>query len=205
MAEARRVFIKRLALPPVVFTMLSRLGFSQAKREPEKKDADNLQGHALVEEFFGRLNALDDWFISMDGKEQNQTVVDRFVELFSPDAYCQVGPSKNQLGGVTYHGLAGIRKWADEFSRTYLDLNYRINFKTRREQTTKPVYAFQMPWGDSGVAVEFTAVHTNRSDRKRSWMPGAAFFMFDKEGKIVDLRLYMLRDEAEQTKTYVGM
>jgi len=36
-------------------------------------------------------------------------------------------------------------------------------------------------------------------------MPGAAFFMFDKDGKIVDLRLYRLRDEAEQTKTCVAM
>jgi hypothetical protein len=202
MAEARRVFIKQLALPPFVFTMLSRFGLSQAKPEPEK-GPDNAQ--ALVEEFFGRWNALDDWFLSMDGKEENKTVVDRFMELFNEDAYCQVGPSKNQLGGVTYHGLAAIRKWADEFSRTYLDLNYRINFKTRREQTGKPVYVFQMPWGESGAAVEFTAVHTNRQDRKRFWMPGAAFFMFDKDGKISDLRLYLLRDEAEETKTYVAM
>jgi len=204
MAEARRVFIQRLAFPPFVLAMLSRLGFSQTKSEPEK-GPENQQSLALAEEFFGRLNALDDWFISMDGKEQNKAVVDRFVELFSPDAYCQVGPSKNQLGGVTYHGLEGIRKWADEFSRTYLDLNYRINFKTRREQTAKPVYGFQMPWGDLGLAVEFTAVHTNRTDRKRFWMPGAAFFMFGKEGKILDLRLYLLRDEAEETKTYVAM
>jgi len=29
--------------------------------------------------------------------------------------------------------------------------------------------------------------------------------MFDNDGKIVELRLYMLRDEAEQTKTYVAM
>src|SRR5262245_51137266 len=197
MAEARRVFIKRFALPPFVLTMLGRLGFSQAKGEPEK-GLD--KPPALVEEFFSRWNALDDWFLSMDGKEENKAVVDRFIELFSPDAYCQVGPSKNQLGGVTYHGLSGIRKWADEFSRNYLDLNYRISFKTRREQTAKPVYTYQMPWGDTGVAVEFVAVHTNRSDRKRFWMPGAAFFMFDKEGKITDLRLYLLRDEVEETK-----
>jgi len=202
MAEARRVFIKRLAVPPFVFTMLSRFGFSQAKAEPEKTPS-NMQ--PLVDEFFGRWNALDDWFLSMDGKEENKAVVDRFLELFSPDAYLQVGPSKNQLGGVTYHGLTAIRKWADEFSRTYLDLNYRINFKTRREQTGKPVYVFQMPWGESGAAVEFTAVHTHRTDRKRYWMPGAAFFMFDKEGKVADLRIYLLRDEAEETKTYVAM
>jgi SnoaL-like domain len=157
------------------------------------------------EEFFTRLNALDDWFITMDGKEDNKAVVDRFMELFNPDAYLQVGPSKNQLGGVTYHGVEGIRKWADQFSRSYLDLNYRISFKTREEKTAKPVYTFQMPWGEQGAAVEFTAVYTNRTDRNRFWMPGAAFFMFDKDGKITELRIYMLRDEAEQTKTYVAM
>jgi hypothetical protein len=202
MREARRLFMKRLTLPLFGFTMFGRSGFSQAKAEPDVK-TDKLQ--TLAEEFFGRLNALDDWFISMDGKEENKAVVDRFMELFSSDAYLQVGPSKNQLGGVTYHGVEGIRKWADQFSRSYLDLNYRINFKTRQEKTAKPVYAFQMPWGDQGAAVEFTAVYTNRDDRIRFWMPGAAFFTFDKDGKIVDLRLYMLRDEAEQTKTYVAM
>ena len=105
------------------------------------------------EEFFTRLNALDDWFITMDGKEDNKAVVDRFMELFTPDAYLQVGPSKNQLGGVTYHGVEGIRKWADQFSKSYLDLNYRISFKTRDEKTAKPVYSFQMPWGEQGAAV----------------------------------------------------
>jgi hypothetical protein len=202
MANARRRFLQRLSLPLFGFTMLERIGFSQNKPDAEIKP-DNLQG--LAEEFFGRLNALDDWFISMDGKEDNKAVVDRFMELFNPDAYLQVGPSKNQLGGVTYHGLEGIRKWADQFSLTYLDLNYRINFKTRQEKTAKPVYAFPMPWGDQGVAVEITAVYTNRSDRIRFWMPGAAFFTFDKDGKILELRLYQLHDEAEQTKTYVAM
>ena len=82
-----------------LFVMLCGSAFAQAKPDPEVK-TDKLQ--ALAEEFFGRLNALDDWFISMDGKEDNKAVVDRFMELFSPDAYVQVGPSKNQLGGVTY-------------------------------------------------------------------------------------------------------
>ena len=202
MLHTRRVFLMGLMLPLFVLTMLRRPGFPQAKGEPEMT-AEKLQ--ALPEEFFGRLNALDDWFISMDGKEENKAVIDRFMELFSPDAYLQVGPSKNQLGGVTYHGLEAIRKWADQFSRSYLDLNYRTHFKTRNEKTVKPVYAFQMPWGDKGAAVEFTAVYTNRNDRKRFWMPGAAFFTFDNNGKIVDLRLYMLRDEAEETKTYIAM
>jgi hypothetical protein len=202
MTKGRRLFLERLSLPFFGFTLLGGSSFSQAPPDSNARP-DRLQ--TLTEEFFGRLNALDDWFISLDGKEENKEVVDRFVELFSRDAYLQLGPSKNQLGGVIYHGPDAIRKWADQFSRTYLDLNYRINYKTRQEKTAKPVFAFQMPWGDEGAAVEFTAVYTNRNDRNRFWMPGAAFFTFDKEGKIVELRLYMLRDEAEQTKTYIAM
>ena len=200
---------KKLLSVSLLVVLLCPLGFSQAQNsssqaqnKPEPKPEEVQK---LVEEYFGRLNDLDNWFISMDGKEENNAVVDRFLELFAADAYLQVGPSKNQLGTVTYHGLEGIRKWVDQFSRSFLDLNYRTHFKTRNEQTAKPVYVYQMPWGDRAVAVEFTGVYTVRNDRKRYWIPGAAFFTFDKEGKIQDARLYMLRDEMEETKTYVAM
>jgi hypothetical protein len=191
--------MNRLFLLSLLFLALCQWGSSHPQKQAVSKP------EALVEEWFGRLNNLDDWWISMDGKEENAAVVDRFLELFGPDAYLQVGPSKNQLGKVVYHGRDAIRKWADEFSRTYLDLNYRTQFKTRGEQTTKPIYIFQTPWGDTGVAVEFTGVYTMRHDRRRFWIPGAAFFQFDKDGKIQDLRLYMLRDEAEETKPYLAM
>src|SRR5436853_6178827 len=149
---------QKRGLTTVLFVLLlCGSAYSQAKPDPDVKP-DKLQGFA--EEFFGRLNGLDDWFIAMDGKEDNKAVVDHFMELFSPDAYVQVGPSKNQLGGVTYHGLEGIRKWADQFSKSYLDLNYRISFNTRDEKTANPVYSFQLPWVDEGAAVEFTAVYT---------------------------------------------
>jgi hypothetical protein len=77
----------------------------------------------LADEWFTRLNELDDWYISFDGKEENGPVVDRFVELYSADAYHQVGPSENQIGSVVYRGPAAIRKWADEFSKKYVAVN----------------------------------------------------------------------------------
>jgi hypothetical protein len=174
-----------------------------AKDAPVSKDAP--KPDALVEEWFGRLNNLDDWFIANDGKEQNEKVVDRLLEMFSEDAYLQVGPSENQLGSVTYHGRDAIRKWIDNFSRSFIDLNYRTHFKTKNEQSVKPVLAYDAPWGEKLVAVEITGVYASRRDRTRFWVPGAAFFTFDKEGKVQELRLYMLRDEREETKTYTSM
>jgi hypothetical protein len=151
------------------------------------------------------LNNLDDWFIAPDGREQNDAVVDRVLELFAEDASLEVGPWENQLGTVRYQGRDSIRRWIDRFSKSFLDLNYRIHFRTKAEKTAKPVYVFESPWGETMVAVEFAAVHTVRRDRLRYWMPGSAFFAYDKEGKIQSLRLYTLRDEREETKTYTSM
>src|SRR5262245_43718623 len=67
---------------------------------------------SLVDQWFIRLNALDDWFISYDGKEETDAVVNRFVDLYNADAYHEVQPSENQLGPVVFHGQEGIRHWA---------------------------------------------------------------------------------------------
>jgi hypothetical protein len=193
---------RRLLVSMLVLIMSSSSAYPQAPTDATIRPSREQE---LVEEWFGRLNDLDDWWISMEGKEENEEVVRRFLELFSPDVYLQVGPTARQLGPVVYHGLEGVRKWADNFSRSYQDLNYRTHYKTRNELTVKPVHVFRMPTEETAVAVEFTGVHTVRHDRKRVWIPGAAFFLFDKEGRVQDLRLYLLRDEAEETTTYVGM
>lgn len=155
-----------------------------------------LKPEQLADEWFTRLNELDDWYISLDGKEENASVVDHFVEMFGANAYLQVGPSENQLGSVVYHGPEAIRKWADEFSKKYVAVNYRVEYKTRKEQTLQPFYTIAMPWGGTGASTEFAAVYTNREDRKQFVIPGSIFFLFDSAGKIDSVRLYLLRDEA---------
>ena len=152
----------------------------------------------LADEWFTRLNALDDWFITLDGKEENAAVVDRFVELYRPDAYHQVGPSENQIGAVVMHGADAIRQWADTFSKNYVSVNYRVEYKTGKEKTLQPFYTIQMPWGGSGASTEFAAVYTNRFDRKQYVVPGAVFFIFDETGKIQSVRLYLLKDELAE-------
>ena len=72
------------------------------------------------------------------------------------------------------------------------------DYMTRNEKTSQLVYSIKPPWGGIAAAVEFSAVFTNREDRKRMIVPGSAFFLFDDKGKIQRARLYMLRDEAAE-------
>jgi len=149
----------------------------------------------LADQWFTRLNQLDDWFISVNGKEENEAVVERFVELYASDAYHQIGPSENQIGQVVLHGTDAIRRWANEFSKKYVGVNYRVEYKTRNEKTLQPFFVTQFPWGGLGASTEFMAIFRNRDDRRQFAMPGAVFFMFDETGKIENVRLYLLRDE----------
>jgi hypothetical protein len=152
----------------------------------------------LANEWFIRLNELDDWYISYDGKEENQNVVNRFLELYADDAFHQVGPSATQIGPVIFHGKDAIRKWADDFSKKYVALNYRIEYKTRKEKPLQPFYTIQFPWGGTGASTQFEAIFTNRDDRRQFVVPGAVFFMFDEAGKIDSVRIYLLRDETTE-------
>jgi hypothetical protein len=169
-----------------MFLILLAFSHPQAPVPPEK----------LVDQWFIRLNALDDWYISYDGKEETEAVVERFAELYGPDAFHQVGPNQNQIGPVVFHGHDGIKKWATDFAKTHVQLGYRVDYITRNEKTIQPLYSIAPPWGGVGAAVEFTAVYTTREDRKRIAMPGSAFFLFDDSGMIQRVRIYMLRDEV---------
>jgi hypothetical protein len=154
-----------------------------------------LTPESLADQWFIRLNDLSRWHISFDGKEENSAVVDRFIELYGADAYHQVGPSEDQIGQVVLHGKDAIRKWADEFSKKYVGLAYRVEYKTRQDKPSQPFYVAKMPWGGTGVSTEFSAIYTNREDRRQFVVPGAVFFLFDASGKIDSVRLYLLRDE----------
>ena len=169
---------------------------SPAQNTPPAQNSPAKKPEQLADEWFTRLNELDDWYISVEGQEENTSVVDHFVELYSSDALHQVGPSENQIGSVVYHGADGIRKWADDFSKKYVAVNYRVEYKTRKEQTIQPFYTAALPWGGTAASTEFAAVYTNRQDRKQFVVPGSVFFLFDTAGKIESVRLYLLRDEA---------
>ena len=168
------------------------LFMAQAPAQPQAPPTPE----SLVDQWFIRLNALDDWFISYDGKEETDAVVNRFVDLYNADAYHEVQPSENQLGPVVFHGQEGIRHWATDFAKKNVQLAYRVDYMTRNEKPSQLVYTVKPSWGGAGAAVEFSAVWTDRQTRKRFLMPGSAFFVFDDAGKILRVRLYMLKDLA---------
>jgi hypothetical protein len=161
--------------------------------------APKLTTEELALQWFDRLNELDDWYISVNGEEGNQAVVDRFLDLYATDAHFQVGPNAKQIGQVTYNGKEGIRKWTSDFSRTRVGLQYRPFYKTLEEKTIQPIYVIQPPWGGSGAAVEFVASWRNREDRKQFTQPGSVFLLFNKDGKVQNVRIYMAADEIFET------
>ena len=180
----------------LVLTLAAFAPPSDAQTPAQKSPA--VKPEELALEWFIRLNELDNWFISDDGKEENQAVVDRFLELYADDASHQVGPSATQIGPVIFFGKDAIRKWADDFSKRYVALNYRIEYKTRKEKPLQPFYLIQFPWGGTGASTQFEAIFTNREDRRQFVVPGAVFFMFDESGKIDSVRIYLLRDETAE-------
>lgn len=161
--------------------------YSQTKLPPK---VDN-----LVHEWFKRLNALDDWFISMEGKEEPESVVNSFVEMYSADALMILSPSEDQIGSVTLMGPESVRKWANAFARKFVDVNYRINMQTRNEQTIEQIQVLDPPWGGNQASVEFMAAYSLRDSRRRFMAPGAAFLEFDNDGKLRRVRLYISKDE----------
>src|SRR5690242_17496327 len=74
----------------------------------------------LAEDWITRLNALDKWYLSLDGMEVGrEELVNRMMELYAPDAIAEVPPhDEDQIGPVMLRGSANIRKWVDTISRT---------------------------------------------------------------------------------------
>ena len=170
----------------------------QAIKPSEKSDKAGLDADQLVREWFRRLNALDDWWITFDGKEEPEVVVNKMVELYSPEVLQFVDPSEDQLGTVTLSGHAGIRKWADDFARRNVQLAYRLQDQTLKEKTADLIMTTLPPWGGLAATVEFTAFYTGRQSRRRFMGPGVALFQFDEAGKVRRLRFLLPKEHMQE-------
>lgn len=133
----------------------------------------------LVLEWFKRWNALD-------GSKES---IDRFVDLYKPDAVLLMSPRENQIGPAFYDGHDLIRKMAEELSKQYKRMAFFIKSRTEDEKTAEVITTTQAPWGATAAAVEFGGSWDLRENGKRFMVPGAAFFEF-KDGKISRLRIY---------------
>jgi hypothetical protein len=189
--------MKPLGAAAMLLLFIASMGFTQQSTQPPKTAAEPLRADRLVDEWFNRVNALDDWYISMVGKEQTEEVVDRVVDLYAADAMHFVGPNEKQIGGATFSGKDGISKWADDVARNCRDVAWRLVSRTFDEKTTS-LSVTQAPWGGLSVAAELTFSYTDRDTNRRFMVPGAIFIDFKQDGKIRRLRLYLVRDERQE-------
>jgi SnoaL-like protein len=180
--------------------LLAFASVAAGQNEPAVKPRET-SGEQLFNEWLNKLNALDDWFISMDGKEQPEQVIADLMGLYAPDAVQFVGPNEKQIGLVTLSGLDAIRKWVDAQARTRRQIAWRVASRTMDEKTAA-LLVVPTPWGGSSVAAEVTFAYTDRYSERRFQIPGMALVDFGKDGKIRRVRLYLLKDEMEEIFPY---
>jgi len=172
----------------ILLTATIQLHAQAAADAPEQKQA---------EDFIKRLNALSDWYLSLDGKEQGaDQLVNSMMDLYAPDVLAEVPPhDKDQIGPVMLRGKDNLRKWVDSIAHTQVRLLYYM-----KRQTDGPtgdfegwrlVYSAKLPWGGNGIVFPIMAVWSQREDRKRFTAPGMVTIQYGTDGKIRRLRILL--------------
>ena len=189
--------MRRLIVISTLLILLSAIGL-------QAQSAIENEGQKRAEDWIKRLNALDDWYITLEGKESSELaqVVDSFMELFAPDVIAELPPhDEDQLGPVMLRGTANLRKWVERIARTRVRLLYM-----HKRQTEGPTGEFEgwrlayttpLPWGGTGLVFPIISVYSLREDRTRRYTgPGAVFLQYGQDGKIRRMRIL----EAEMTQ-----
>jgi hypothetical protein len=148
----------------------------------------------LAEDWMNRLNALSNWYLSVEGKEVGRDeVVNRMMELYAANVIAEVPPhDEDQIGPVVLRGSGNVRKWVDKISRTQVKLLYIQRRQTKKQfEGQKLVYAAPLPWGGVGISFEIIGAWSRREDRRKFTAPGAVFLQYGADGKIERLRLYL--------------
>lgn len=187
----------------IIFTLITLLVSSvfQAQTPPPQTAGKPVfDANKLAVEWVDRVNALDDWYLSVDGKEEGiNQVVDRMMELFTPDVLAEVPPhDEEQMGPVMLVGSGQVRKWVEKIARSHVKINYVIKRQTEKEfEGELMVYSKPLPWGGLGISFQTIAAYSLRKDRRRFMEPGAVFLQFREDGKIQRIRLLLAeRDEV---------
>src|SRR2546426_4712484 len=159
--------------------------------------AADLPEQKLAEEWVQRLNALDDWYLSVDGEEQGvDQLVNSMMELYAPDVLAEVPPhDKDQIGPVMLRGKENVRKWVERIAKTQVRLNYILKRQTEgptgEYEGWRLIYSTKLPWGGTGIAFQIIGVWSLREDRRRFMAPGAVFIQYGPDGKIHRIRLLL--------------
>jgi hypothetical protein len=174
----------------------------QAAQDKPKPAPDTTK---FADEWMKRMNALDDWHLTSDGKEEGlNEVIDSMMELYTPDVLADVPPHDDeQIGSVMLRGTPLLRQWVEKIARTQVRLNYIRTAQTMKEfNGVRPVFFTELPWGGFGISFQIIGAWSEREDRlnKRFMAPGSVFLQYNEEGKIYRMRLYL----TEITKVVAG-
>jgi hypothetical protein len=181
----------------IFFTLLTFLGGSALQAQAPAPPPDDTQQRNRADEWIKRLNALSDWYISVDGKEQGiDERVDSMMELFASDVVAELPPhDPEQIGPIMLRGSANLRKWVDKIARTQTKLNYGITRQTggptAEYEGWQLVFSTPMPWGGTAIALQIRATWSLRENHHRFTAPGAVFLEYGADGKIHRLRLLL--------------
>jgi hypothetical protein len=188
----RRIFITS-AISSSIASFLSVFK-AQAQTPPQTAAAKPVIDPAKVaESWVDHLNALDDWFLTVDGKESGlEELVNKMMEFYAPDVIAEVPPhDPDQIGPVMLRGREYVRKYFEAIATTHVRMLYIHKRQTTKEvEGERLIYTTPLPWGGVGIAFQIIAAYSLRQDRRKFTAPGAVFLQLNPEGKINRLRLF---------------
>jgi hypothetical protein len=140
------------------------------------------------------------WLEAWNRLDGSEAATQRFVDLYSPDARHDTGPSNKPIGPEFFAAPNGIRKLAEDFGKTHTELAYRLETATANERAFELIYHTDGPWGGKAIAVPYTGAYTVRATKRRYFYPGVAVFHLNKGGKITYARFYSGRDQVAEVR-----
>ena len=177
-----------------LITLLAASGV-QAQTPPQTPPGDPAPDvNQLAVDWVDRLNSLDEWTISLDGRETGvDQVVDSMMELFAPDVLAQVPPhDEKQIGQVVLVGSGQVRQWVDKIARSQVHIDYKLQLQTQKEFEGEPmVHSKLLPWGGLSISFRVHAYYALRQDRRSFLELGAVFLQYNEDGKIQRFRLLL--------------
>jgi hypothetical protein len=176
---------------------------SQTPQAPAQKAPAKpaLNADELAIAFVDRFNALSNWHLTYEGKEDGlDQAVDHMMELFAPDIIAEIPPhDPKQLGSIQLVGPQQVRKWLDEIARSQVDIKYFIKRQTYKETEGEwMIFSRPLPWGGIAVSSQLFGAYSERRDRKRFMQVGGVFAQHHEDGKIYRLR-FILAEKDEIT------
>jgi len=178
----------------ILITFLAAFEF-QAQTPPQTTPGKPaLDPAKLAEEWLNRLNALDDWHLSVEGKEVGlDEVVNNMMGLYAPDVIAELPPhDEDQIGPIMLRGSGNLRKWVEKIARTQVKLLYIHKRQTVGSfEGERLVYSTPLPWGGLGLSFQIIGAYSLRENRRKFTAPGMVVLQVGVDGKIKRLRLFL--------------